>query len=172
MEAKAFAGIGVGKATHMCCMVDAVGNVLAGSFPFVCLDGTWLPARRRRGDGPGRCEKECAMAALGIAKSGRKEVLGFWIGPSESAEGWGKRLESLKERGDRRAYDAHRGRAAGDAGGHKAGIPRILPPKVPGPRREEHVLRGEEEGQAGHIGRFRIGLFVSSNYPMSSLIGL
>lgn len=34
MEAKAFAGIDVGKAAHMCCIVDAVGNVLAGSFPF------------------------------------------------------------------------------------------------------------------------------------------
>ena len=34
MEVKAFAGIDVGKAAHMCCIVDAVGNVLAGSFPF------------------------------------------------------------------------------------------------------------------------------------------
>lgn len=56
-------------------------------------------ARRRHGDGPDRCEKECAMAALGIAESGRKEVLGFWTGPSESAEGRGKCLESLKEMG-------------------------------------------------------------------------
>ena len=31
MEVKAFAGIDVGKAAHMCCIVDAVGNVLAGS---------------------------------------------------------------------------------------------------------------------------------------------
>ena len=39
------------------------------------------------------------MAALGIAGSGRKEALGSWIGPSESAEGRGKCLESHKERG-------------------------------------------------------------------------
>ena len=102
------------------------------------------------------------MAALGIAGSGRKEALGSWIGPSESAEGRGKCLESHKERGGRRAHDVHRGRAAGDAGGHKAGIPRILPPKVPGPRREERALRGEEEGRAGRIGRFK------SVYPAGS----
>ena len=66
---------------------------------FVYLDGTWLPGRRRYGDGPDRYEKECVMVALGITESGRKEVLGFWIGPSESAEGWGKCLKSLKERG-------------------------------------------------------------------------
>ena len=34
MEVKAFAGIDVGKAAHMRRIVDAVGNVLAGSFPF------------------------------------------------------------------------------------------------------------------------------------------
>ena len=62
---------------------------------FAYLDGTRLPARRRHGDGPDRCEKGRAMAALGIAESGRKEALGFWTGPSESAEGRGKCLESL-----------------------------------------------------------------------------
>lgn len=55
--------------------------------------------RGRHGGGPDRCEKGCAMAALGIAGSGRKEALGFRIGPSESAEGRGKCLESLKGRG-------------------------------------------------------------------------
>ena len=35
------------------------------------------------------------MVALGTAGSGREEVLGFQLGPSESAEGWGKCLESL-----------------------------------------------------------------------------
>ena len=29
---------------------------------------------------------------------------------------------------------------------------------MPGPRREERALRGEEEGRAGRIGRFQIGL--------------
>ena len=125
---------------------------------FVYLDGTWLPVRRRYGDGPDRYEKECVMVALGITESGRKEVLGFWIGPSESAEGWENALKA-SGKGGSGAHNVHHGRAAGDAGGHKAGIPRILPPKVPCPRREEHVLRGEEEGQAGHIGRFQIGLF-------------
>lgn len=39
------------------------------------------------------------------------------------------------------------------------GIPWILPPNAPGPRREENVFRGEKEGQTSHIGRFEIGLF-------------
>lgn len=61
---------------------------------FVYLDGTWLPVRRRYGDGPDRYEKGCVMVALGITESGRKEVLGFWIGPSESAEGWENALKA------------------------------------------------------------------------------
>lgn len=71
------------------------------------------------------------MTALGTAGSGREEVLGFRLGPSESAEGWGRCLESLKE-GGRRPDSVRRGRTAVDAGGHKAGIPRILQPNEPG----------------------------------------
>lgn len=78
MEVKAFAGIDVGKADHMCCIVDAVGNVLAGSFPFA-------------NDAEG-------FSKL-LAEPGRKEVLGFWMGPEESPAAWGKCLQSLRERG-------------------------------------------------------------------------
>lgn len=67
--------------------------------PFVCLDGTWLPVRRRYESGPDRYEKECVMVAFGVTKTGKKEVLGFWTVPSESSAGWEKRLRNLKERG-------------------------------------------------------------------------
>lgn len=66
--------------------------------PFVYLDGTWLPVRRRY-EGGDRYEKECVMVALGVTESGRKEVLGFWMVPEESSAAWEKCLRSLRERG-------------------------------------------------------------------------
>ena len=98
-------GVGVsGKpvlavAKGSCGEAERLGSRKLPECPFESPDGTRLPARRRCGDGPGRCERECAMAALGITGSLRKEALGFRLGPSESAEGREKRLGSLKERG-------------------------------------------------------------------------
>ena len=66
--------------------------------PIVYLDGTWLPVRRHY-DGGDRYEKECVMIALGITGQGKKEVLGFWIMPSESSTRWGDCLRSIKSRG-------------------------------------------------------------------------
>jgi len=40
-----------------------------------------------------------AYLALGITKEGYREVLGFWLLPTESSMGWGDLLLELKERG-------------------------------------------------------------------------
>ena len=47
----------------------------------------------------GRSEKKAVYVALGIDITGRKEVLGFWTGESESSSFWYGILEELKERG-------------------------------------------------------------------------
>lgn len=67
--------------------------------PFVFLDGTWVPVRRKYANESDRYEKECIMVALGIDQRGRKVVLGFWLEPSESAMKWEEMLNNLKERG-------------------------------------------------------------------------
>ena len=47
----------------------------------------------------GMSEKEAVYVALGIDIKGNKEILGFWIGASESSSFWYGILEELKERG-------------------------------------------------------------------------
>ena len=129
---------------------------------FVCLDGTRLPVRGRHGDGPDRCEKECVMAALGITESGRKEALGFRIGPSESAEGRGKCLESPKERGI--------GEPMMSIADGLQGMPEAIRRAFPGPsrqRRPVHVGRNVPSGARGK-GRQAVSDDFKSVYPAGS----
>lgn len=68
--------------------------------PIVYMDGTWLPLRREGVDGgKAEYEGECIMVAVGIDASGRKNVLGYWIKPTEGASKWEEILGSLKSRG-------------------------------------------------------------------------
>ena len=100
--------------------------------PFVCLDGTWLPVRRRYDGG-----EECVMAALGVAESGRKEALGFWTVPGESSAAWEKCLRSLRERGVGDPLLFVTGGPKGMPGAIRRALP-DPPPEVPRLRREEH----------------------------------
>ena len=47
----------------------------------------------------GKSEKRAVYVALGIDMTGKKDVLGFWEGNSESSAFWYEILEELKERG-------------------------------------------------------------------------
>lgn len=68
--------------------------------PIVYMDGTWLPLRREGASGgKAEYEGECIMVAVGIDASGRKNVLGYWIKPTEGASKWEEILGSLKSRG-------------------------------------------------------------------------
>ena len=59
----------------------------------VWLDACFLNLRRDT------VKKEALYVALGLDEEGRKEILGFWIHPTESSTLWGEILEELKERG-------------------------------------------------------------------------
>lgn len=59
----------------------------------IFLDGTYVPLRR------GTVEKECINLAIGIRDDGTREVLGWSITPTESAEEWESLLEGFKSRG-------------------------------------------------------------------------
>ncbi len=66
--------------------------------PIVLLDGTYVPVRRRYDD-TSRVQKECVMVALGIARDGRKVILGYCFTPNEGSGSWDDVLASLRSRG-------------------------------------------------------------------------
>jgi putative transposase len=67
---------------------------LSPLYPFLYLDGIHFKVRDN-----GRVITKCAYIALGINESGRKEILGIWIGETESATFWMGILDELKSRG-------------------------------------------------------------------------
>jgi putative transposase len=71
------------------------------AFPYVFLDATFCKARTggdRRGRGS-RVTARAVVIATGISADGRREVLGFDVGDSESGAFWTGFLRSLKARG-------------------------------------------------------------------------
>jgi putative transposase len=70
-------------------------------FPYVFFDATFCKARTggdRRGRGS-RVTAQAVVIATGISADGRREVLGFDVGDSESGAFWTAFLRSLKARG-------------------------------------------------------------------------
>src|SRR5215472_1445120 len=71
------------------------------AFPYVFLDATFCKARTggdRRGRGS-RVTAQAVVIATGISTGGRREVLGFDVGDSESGAFWTAFLRSLRARG-------------------------------------------------------------------------
>jgi putative transposase len=71
------------------------------AFPYVFLDATFCKARTggdRRGRGS-RVTAQAVVIATGISADGRREVLGFDVGDSESGPFWTAFLRSLRARG-------------------------------------------------------------------------
>jgi putative transposase len=70
-------------------------------FPYVFLDATYCKARvggDRRGRGS-RVTAQAIVVATGVSADGRREVLGFDVGDSESGAFWTGFLRGLKARG-------------------------------------------------------------------------
>jgi len=78
------------------------------SYPYVFLDATYCKARVGR-----RVVSQAVVVAVGVAADGRREVLGFEVGDTESQPFWTTFLRSLKARGLRGVKlvisDAHTG---------------------------------------------------------------
>lgn len=64
------------------------------SYPYVFLDATYCKARVGR-----RVASQAVVVAVGVAADGRREVLGFEVGDTESQPFWTTFLRSLKARG-------------------------------------------------------------------------
>lgn len=69
-------------------------RLLSPLYPFVYLDGIHFKVRKEN-----RVITKCAYVVLGVNESGYKEVLGVWIGESESSKFWMSVLSELKSRG-------------------------------------------------------------------------
>ena len=63
-------------------------------YPFVFIDAVHYSVRQ-----DGRVAKKAAYVVIGIDLEGRKDVLGIWIGESESARFWLSVLSDIKNRG-------------------------------------------------------------------------
>lgn len=64
------------------------------TYPYVFVDATYCKARVGR-----RVVSQAIVVAVGIAADGRREVLGFDVGDTESEPFWTEFLRSLKARG-------------------------------------------------------------------------
>ncbi|MDO9002542.1 MAG: IS256 family transposase [Aquabacterium sp.] len=80
----------------------------AHEYPYLIVDARYEKVRRG-----GRIESTAVLVICGIDEAGRRDVLGYWLGDSESEATWGEAFGDLKERGLRGVElvvsDAHQG---------------------------------------------------------------
>jgi transposase-like protein len=78
------------------------------AYPYLIVDARYEKVRRG-----GRIESTAVLVICGIDEAGRRDVLGYWIGDSESEATWGEALVDLKDRGlagvELVVSDAHKG---------------------------------------------------------------
>ena len=67
---------------------------LTGFYPYLWLDATYIRSREN-----GRVVNTALVVAVAVNQEGKREVLGFDMGPSEDAEFWTSFLRSLVQRG-------------------------------------------------------------------------
>lgn len=82
-----------------------------GAYPFAMLDATYLKVR-----GGHRVRARALLVAIGLDRSGRKEVLGLALADAETRASWSAFMRSLRDRGLRGmavvTSDAHEGLVA------------------------------------------------------------
>lgn len=100
-------GISKSEVSRICADLDVEvtafrdRSLSGAAFPYVFLDATFCKARTggdRRGRGS-RVTAQAVVIATGISTGGRREVLGFDVGDSESGAFWTGFLRSLRARG-------------------------------------------------------------------------
>lgn len=80
----------------------------AHQYPYLIVDARYEKVRRG-----GRIQSSAVLVICGIDEEGRRDVLGYWLGDSESEATWGEAFADLKARGVRGVElvvsDAHAG---------------------------------------------------------------
>jgi len=93
-------GISKSEVSRICAGLDLEVGAFTGrdlgamGFPYVFLDATYCKARVNH-----RVVSQAIVVAVGVAADGRREVLGFDVGDTESEPFWTEFLRSLKSRG-------------------------------------------------------------------------
>ena len=93
-------GISKSEVSRICADLDEHVAVFrdrpltATGYPYVFLDATYCKARVNH-----RVVSQAVVVAIGVATDGRREVLGFDVGDTESQAFWTEFLRSLKARG-------------------------------------------------------------------------
>ena len=93
-------GISKSEVSRICEGLDAEISAFTGrrlddmAFPYVFLDATFAKARVNH-----RAVSQAMVVAVGVAADGRREVLGFAVGDSESEPFWTEFLRDLRARG-------------------------------------------------------------------------
>jgi putative transposase len=113
VKALGLEGISKSQVGRVCAALDAEverfrTRRLEGVYPYLWLDATFVKVR----DGE-RVVTNAVVVAVGVTAEGRREVLGFDVGPSEDGAFWGTFLRGLAGRGLRgvelAVSDAHEG---------------------------------------------------------------
>ncbi len=93
-------GISKSEVSRICADLDLEVGAFTGrdlstmAFPYIFLDATYCKARVNH-----RVVSQAIVVAVGVAADGRREVLGFDVGDTESKPFWAAFLRSLKTRG-------------------------------------------------------------------------
>ena len=78
------------------------------SYPYLVIDARYEKVRKG-----GRVVSQAVLIVAGVDGDGRREILGFWPGDSESEDTWGEVFRDLKSRGlsgvELLVSDAHKG---------------------------------------------------------------
>jgi putative transposase len=99
VQALGMTGISKSQVSRLCQTLDAEverfrTRPLAGPYPYVWLDATYLKVRQ-----DGRVVSMAVVIAIGVRATGEREVLGLDVGPSEDGAFWLACLRSLVARG-------------------------------------------------------------------------
>jgi len=99
VQALGLTGLSKSQVSRMCADLDAEvaqfrNRPLAGRYPYVWLDATYLKVRQEQ-----RVVSQAVVIAIGVRASGEREVLGLDVGPSEDGAFWLQFLRSLVARG-------------------------------------------------------------------------
>lgn len=116
-----------------------------GAYPFAMLDATYLKVR-----GGHRVRARALLVAIGLDRSGRKEVLGLALADAETREGWSAFMRSLRDRG-------LRGMAVVTSGAHEGLVAALhdVWPDAAWQRRQAHFSRNVSDAAPK---RLRAGL--------------
>jgi transposase-like protein len=119
VKALGMTGISKSQVSRLCSEIDDKINAflnrpLEGEWPYLWLDATYLKVRH-----DGHVVSVAVIIAVGVNGTGRREILGLAIGPSEAETFWTDFLRQLARRGLRGVKlvisDAHEGLKAAAA---------------------------------------------------------